>query len=350
MKLNCGKLSCAAVTVFLFLIGAANGWSQADPSIIEPQPLTIRSTKVVEGVPASAFIGPELCDQEQNVFLRPTALSEDGAIIAKIDAGGKLVSQFDIKPTAPNVVLSSFFVNREGDVYATGHTDRQTAAEQGRTEDYVLVFAKDGILRNKVKLDANLGPTGPIAAFTSGKILVTALDGDDPEGRKAFNAIFGSDGKLVKKLTFAEDDQTARAIAQHDDSVVPDNPPLTNEAVILGTTTAGPNGTVYLIRHSNPATIYQLDDGGNVLKSFSVRSDGVGRFGAGLFESQGRLAVVFGRWGSAEAEIKVLDASSGEVVASYTDDFGGPTCFTAPAEFVMPGLEGGKLLLRRATP
>lgn len=345
------RITYAATFTFVFVITSTSGtWAQGDAPPIEPQPLKIVSAEVVEGIPATAFLGPESCDQKQNIFLRPGVLSKYGAIIAKIDPDGKLVSQYDITKSSPDVDLSAFFINREGEVFASGYTDREAVADHGRTGFYVFAFAKDGTLRNKIKLDADLGALGPIAVFTSGKMLLTATDESDPQGRKAFNAIFDSDGKLVKKLTFADDEQIEKAIAGHDDSVVPNNPAFANDAVTLGVAVPGPNDSVYLLRHSNPATIYQVDAAGNLLKTLTVRSDHVGSFAANLLESQGRLAVVFGRWGSADTDIKVIDANTGDVVADYTDDFGGPTCFSAPAEFVVTGLKDGKMLLRRATP
>jgi hypothetical protein len=107
-----------------------------------------------------------------------------------------------------------------------------------------------------------------LAVFPSGQLLIAGLeyDRDRAAAMWPFTGIFASDGSLLKEIKL-EDDETLRDMAASDDARVT-VPTVTNgnRAVRVSQLEASADGSVYLMRWTNPAIVYAITAGGEVLR------------------------------------------------------------------------------------
>jgi hypothetical protein len=128
---------------------------------------------------------------------------------------------------------------------------------------------------------------------------------------------------------------------------------MSNQAVSLGSMEMAGDGNAYLMRRVNPAIIYAISSGGEVVRRFTVKSDKDGASRLGLHASKSRLAIQYWNNETKEMQIKVVNMDGNEV-ASYEDldkesPKAGPalTCFTEnPDRFTFLTNVDGKIALR----
>ena len=187
----------------------------------------------------------------------------------------------------------------------------------------VFLYNKDGSYKSKVKLDVG-GVWSPslFVAFPSGNFLATGQKWDRASKEYVpFTGIFSSDGTLLKELQLEDDENIRQLGAARDSRFVP--VPVSgsiNFAISRGKIELGADGNVYLLRRLNPAVVYAISPGGEILRRFTVDPGDLELNVAGMAIAGSRIAVVFRRGsegnGVAQQFIEVVDLE-GNKVASY---------------------------------
>jgi len=238
--------------------------------------------------------------------------------VSKFSAAGEQLATFKASssPDVPRVDGAGMFtVNPNGDVY-------QLVIPHSYDRD-VFVYNKDGTYKSIVKLDVG-GPWSPslFVVFPSGDFLATGQKWDRlAKEYVPFTGILSSSGALLKELRL-DDDGTINELAVRGDSrVVPGRSSGgLNFAISRGEMKLGDDGNVYLLRWLNPAVIYAISPGGEIVRRFTVDPGDPELTVGGMAVAGRRIAVVFlkAREGeNVEQEtIKVVDLE-GNNIASY---------------------------------
>jgi hypothetical protein len=125
--------------------------------------------RVVASEPDSIFPDPFHCDADGNLYLQPYRIEAGGMAspVKKFSPQGELKATFapESIPNFHTNILRYFAVDANGDVYEL----------LGSLDDpnwYVAKFARDGIFKSNVKLDARIFGA-QLAIFPSGEMLVS---------------------------------------------------------------------------------------------------------------------------------------------------------------------------------
>jgi len=256
------------------------------------------------------------CDANGNFYLPDL----ESLTISKFNAKGEHVATFkaNSSPDMPQVDhVGGFVTAADGEVY-------QLALPHSYDRD-VLVYSKDGSYKSKIKLDAG-GVWMPslFVALPSGNFLATGQKWNRTVKEYGpFTGIFSSDGSLLKELQL-EDDAYINQQRSWGDSRFTMGPGQVyssiNYAISRGEMKLGDDGNVYLLRWLNPAVIYAISPGGEVVRRFTVDPGDPELTVGGMEIAENRIAVLFHR--SREGEnvqqemIKVVDLE-GNKIATY---------------------------------
>jgi hypothetical protein len=279
-----------------------------------PAQLALKKTISLRTEPTSSVGSPE-CDATGNFYL-PT----DSLTISKFNAKGEQVATIKANSSsdAPQVDhVGRFVAAADGEVY-------QLAFPWSYDRD-VFLYSKDGSYKSKIKLDAG-GVWSPslFVALPSGNFLATGQKWNRTAKEYGpFTGIFSSDGSLLKELQL-EDDAYINQQRSWGDSRFTLGPGQVNSsinfAISRGEMKLGDDGNVYLLRWLNPAVIYAISPGGEVVRRFTVDPDAPELTVGGMEIAGNRIAVVFrkGREGEniEQEQIKVVDLE-GNKVATY---------------------------------
>jgi hypothetical protein len=256
--------------------------ASAMPAKGAPTQLTLKKTISLRTAPITSLGAPG-CDATGNFYLP----NHDSLTISKFNTKGEQVATFK--------------ANSSPDVPLVDHIGRFAATADG--EVYQLVFPhsydRDVFLYNKDGSYRTAKEYGP------------------------FTGIFSSDGSLLKELQL-EDDAYINQQRSWGDSRFTLGPGQVNSsinfAISRGEMKLGDDGNVYLLRWLNPAVIYAISPGGEIVRRFTVDPGDPELTVGGMAVAGGRIAVVFrkGREGeNVEQEIiKVVDLE-GNKVATY---------------------------------
>jgi hypothetical protein len=251
------------------------------------------------------------CDEDGNIYLE----SENaGAPIRELNAKGERVASF---------VLSA---DPDVDVYGSGpyalSADGELYTWVGNRKDgrfYVLVFGADGTYKRKIKLDPGFPwIPGPFAVFSNGNLLMTGQEYDRDVWRPMlpFTAIFRSDGKMLKELSFQDDDQIHKMTLERDPMITSARAPTDNRAVAFGHVQPAKDGNLYIMRWLSPAVIYVVSPGGEVLRRFKVDPGDDKMMPIEMHVSENRIAILFRDGGTRAQVMKIVDLD-GKELAMY---------------------------------
>jgi hypothetical protein len=313
------QLIVAQSALLLLLVGGCLAQSTKQPNVGKDVALATSHLDVVETVTmptelASTFAAPFRCDSDGNFYLMTSFDAESG--IRKLTKKGELLALYLASTaTDPKIdAVMSFSVGVDGTVY-------QIAFPHSR-DRYVLVFAKDGIVKSEVKLDTGFGwVPSRVTPFASGDLLISGLK-YDPAGadlpRLPFTGIFSSSGVLLKEIALADDKSIHDMAVSGDEHVVAAGYPLGNLAVENGAMEPASDGNIYLMRNLSPAIVYAISPGGAVVKRFTV-DPGKDHYRPFVMHIvAGRIAILFREGQTHEQVVKVVDLD-GHEIGTYTD-------------------------------
>jgi len=269
---------------------------------------------VVSPEVASAFLGPFVCDEDGNLYLR----SEVAGVTAirKLNAKGERTALFEpaANPDVKIAVTGYFSIVPDGDFYVLAF-----AAEE--LNRYVLVFKPDGSYKTRIKLDPGFAwiPSA-LAVFPNGSLLVTGqeYDRDKKAPKLPFTGIFRSDGKLLKELNLEDDDAIHDMATDRDPRVTSVTAPTSNRAISWSQIEAAKDGNLYLMRWLSPAVFYAISPSGHVVRRFVVDSGNPDFRPAAMHVSGNRIAILFYQPQSMEKIMKVVDLE-GHELSTYAE-------------------------------
>jgi hypothetical protein len=217
--------------------------------------------KTIAVVPQVASFGstPQ-CDSDGNYYVRTDLLA-----VTKFNSKWEQIATFNAGSSADVAKLDAagmFTVSADGDVY-------QLVFPHSLDRDLFL-YGKDGSYKSMVKLDVG-GPWSPnlFLVFPSGNVLATG--GKWVRTAKQyfpFTGILSSNGSLLKELHL-EDDENIHNLAASGDSRFSMGGGL-NFAISRGKLEIGSDGNAYLLRWLNPAVIYAISPGGEVVRRITI--------------------------------------------------------------------------------
>jgi hypothetical protein len=208
-----------------------------------------------------------------------------------------------------------FTVSADGEVY-------QLVFPHSYDRD-VFLYNKDGSYKSKVKLDVG-GVWSPslFVVFPSGNFLATGRKWDRTAREYfPFTGIFSSNGILLKELQL-EDEENIHKLEVSADSRFSPGPTSggINYAISHGKMEVGADGNVYLLRWLNPAVVYVISPGGEVVRRFTVDPGNQDLMVERMAIVGNRIAVVFRKTSSEHRAlqqlIEIIDLE-GNKVATY---------------------------------
>jgi hypothetical protein len=260
----------------------------------------------------SVFRPPLACDADGNLYFQtdPTAPA-----IYKLNPKGERVVSFQASAN-PDLKVDfsrSFTVTTSGEVY-----ELIFAHEINR---YVFVYKADGSLRSTIKLQPGFAwAPKAMGVFSNGTMLIAGgeYDKDPTAALWPFTGIFDSYGTLLKEIKL-EDDDTLRTMAESGDARVT-NPlvPGANRALDMTRIQIGGDGNAYLMRWTNPAVVYAISPGGEVLRRFIVDPGDQGFKPVATHILENRMAVYFVNTQTADKLMKIVDLD-GHPMATYDE-------------------------------
>lgn len=286
----------------------------AKPDVAAPSQLVL--VKVIGLNVGAEPGGSPQCDADGNFYIA----SVDGWSISKFNPKGELVATFKAtsSPDIPQLDLAGkFTVSEDGDV-------RQLVFPHSFDRD-VFLYNKDGSFKSFVKLDAD-GIWNPslFVALPSGNFLGTGQKWDRLAREYfPFTAIFSSNGTLLKEVHLEDDDYIHKQATSGDLRFVPSGSAGgLNFAISRGSLKVASDGNMYLLRQLNPAVVYAVSPGGEVIRRFTVDPGDPSLTVAGMAITEGRAALVFRKGGEGKhierQFVQIVDLE-GNKIATYEE-------------------------------
>jgi hypothetical protein len=326
--------------------------TKSDPSakIFNPAiPLNSLSTTTVASELGGAFMSGSKCDEDGNLYIRKYATDRPllGPVV-KINAEGKRVALFDPASFSQAGIerADTFSPAADGGLYEI--------AQKGivKPQIYVLHFSSDGSPLSSVQLDAGF-ELYTFAEFPSGNLLVSGVERDlaNPKDHgQNFTAVFSSDGRMLAKLSFAEQRSQKQPtgsrptnVARDDEAVAP--------VLDLSDAEVGVDGNLYVMRAASPALVYVISPGGKILRRLKIAAPTSTSRASAFHVSGNQIAVAFSN--DESQMLVVTDAQRGRNISTYSfsgDASASFACYSAnEAVFTFVNLgEGNTLEVIRA--
>ena len=186
---------------------------------------------------------------------------------------------------------------------------------------YVFTYKSDGSFKAAIKLNTGFWwfPSH-LAVFPSGQMLITGseYDKDVNAAKWPFTGIFAADGTLLKEVKLEDDETLHEMAAVGDNRVISDVIPRGNNAVAFTQLETAPDGNVYLMRWTNPAIIYAISPGGEVVRRMKIDPGNAKYYPRTLHAFQNRIAILFVEHDTFEKIMKIVDLE-GHEIATYDE-------------------------------
>lgn len=318
-----------------------------------PRRLQITNSTVLPSAPAGAMMLPVRCDPAGNFYVRLLQPTDQArAPILKLGPSGSELARYspttDLDLTASKATAGRFFVFDDGVVQLA----RDLPPENTGYNQYIVVYRKDGGVKSKVKTSAK--DIDDVVMFPRGGFIVSGIAAPVEHGQitnEPFTAVLNESGEVLKRVHF-EDDGRFTQQAQAEVAQYASTAGHGNFAVSRGHLLLGGDGNAYVVRWANPAIVYVVSPGGEVVRRFEVKSDR-DRTPEIAQVDNNYMAIVFGSKDNRDAglEIAVVNLLDGETVARYASDEGvNLACFSAPNKFTFFIRKNGKLVAETAEP
>jgi len=215
---------------------------------------------------------------------------------------------------------------------------------------YVFTFKADGGFKSSITLNPGF-PWFPskLVVFPSGQMLITGSEYDkDVNGAMwPFTGIFAPDGSMLKEVKLDDDETLHDMAAVGDKRVSTEGDPQGNKAVTFTQLEMAADGNGYLMRWTNPAIIYAISPGGQVVRRMKIDPGDPRYYPRTLHTFQNRIAILFVDPDNFEKIMKIVDLE-GHELATYeetkTRENNRPTLSTAfycytenPTRFIFLG-------------
>jgi hypothetical protein len=262
------------------------------------------------------------CDAEGNLYIRKFALDRPllGPVV-KIDRDGRRVALFD--PAA----FSQLALDRADAFSPAADGGLYQVAQRGISNPtiHVLHFGSDGAPSSPTRLDADF-EVYTFAAFADGNFLLSGMKRDvsnkNDRGQN-FTAVFSADGRELARLSFRDSAATAGVAtkagvksAQEQDAK---DSGKTAPMLDLADAEVGSDGYLYVMRPSSPPLVYVIASSGKIMQTLKVVAPTAGALPGAFHVSGNRLAISFWNEKSQSQTLVVVDAQSGEKIATYAD-------------------------------
>ncbi len=256
--------------------------SEASPT------LNLRNTDTItlNNQPNDPIIGIVQCDQRGNIYFRTYQYPEPlAAPVVKITPDKTRSVTAPLGQTAEfngrQFQILDFHVDQRGQVWALIPSRKDDDVTLS-----VVVFDEDGKFKSQIKLQSKLFNPAELVPLPSGQFLVTGFtqsasdkSATPPRGipptAEPFTAIFDASGRVVKELNLPGDIENSGAPAKTSPQSAPqpDSPKSkldARSAVMETGTTTGDDGNIYVMRKTNPPTVYVVSETGDLIRHFQV--------------------------------------------------------------------------------
>jgi hypothetical protein len=315
------SMKIVKVIVGLIALVLASPAQNAKPSSATIVPAESSAGMRVKSTAKVAFTGSVMgrikCDDSGSIYARlvdaETSKQYHGSSflpVKKIKQDGTIASVFSVSGEYPSFKVSDFFIAGDGRVF-------QAARSDSEGDVYVVSFSDSTPAGKAVRLETDYFIPYQIAVFKSGEFLLSGISGD--HNRTPFTAVFGPNGKLIKSIYEAEDDDAKQRAEKGESDFRLDQPRYGNSFVTHGDAVLGSDGNVYLLRASNPALIYVISNRGEVIRKLRIASPSSGLVSRTLKSSSGKLAIGFLKKGMNQGVMVIVDYD-GHVLSSHSGD------------------------------
>jgi hypothetical protein len=149
-------------------------------------------------------------------------------------------------------------------------------------------------------------------------IMGSEYDKDRTAAMWPFTGIFASNGSLLKEVKLEDDETIHDMAAAGDERVSVPGIPQSNRALANTQIEMAADGNGYLMRWTNPAIIYAISPGGEVVRRIKV-DPGDAAYGPGTMHVfRNRIAVMFIEPNTFEKIMKIVDLE-GHELATYNE-------------------------------
>ena len=172
-----------------------------------------------------------------------------------------------------------------------------------------------------------------------------------------FTVLVDSSGRIVKAIRLSGDVEAPRR------SEKPENPTQVQDqiqkdmsAIELGSATVGEDGSIYIMRATNPPRIYVLDPVGNQVRQFDIVPPGKNYEVVEFKVALGKVAAQFEakQEGTSAAEqiLSLIDAETGDRLVDYVSpkEIGGVLACYRPDSFLFLGQQEGRPVIQKVGP
>jgi hypothetical protein len=306
--------------------------------IVQSTPTTLHGVLVVQQI---------RCDDAGGLYIRTVPsprFKVEAEPIEKLNSKGESVATYSTSDSPEGLALTDFNVSPEGHVYGIG---------ANRKGSYIVNFDSDGQLKSKEALDGSFSPAH-LAAFGGGQYLVSGTQlgtREHPVNHAPFTALLDSDGKVLKQITLQDDKQITSAADKGEKTTDGPNGSPANLAVACGAVTAGRDGNVYLMRRTDPALVYVISAGGEVVRKMSIPPPEPGMLPESIQSAHEGIVLSF--TDEKNVGILVADPQTGERRAVYSSPpevgvaFG---CADAADRFLFLGSQKSQLVMNTVEP
>lgn len=328
--------------IHLILLPAALLWQShgADHAVEGAVPL--RPTAKVS-IPAESnrpVYKPAQCDARGQVYFRAYQADDRRVPVVRADSKGQTVKYtLDADASLASGTAYDFSVLPNGNLYQ---------AVQVGEDVYVVAFDQDGRIKRKARLEkrfwvARVAALSDTTFLAIGTEIQLPAEANSKQPPKLLMAIFDEQGHLVRPVVLKTD------ASNNPEEKIPILAALSSDAQV------GIDGGLYLLLRSNPPTVYVLDSGGVVVRSFKVQPPAPKMNAISFSLAKDRMAVLFreqfrGMQHNDGGIITVLDASTGVEVTRYRAgaDLGATLACYHDNDFVFIGGDKENLALQHA--
>jgi hypothetical protein len=282
--------------------------------VIAPRELVASQTIRAKSEMAESLYEPLRCDGDGNIYFQKYSYAVP--TLRKLSPKGEALADFnpEANPDLPVENTGNFAVTKSGDVYMLVFPHEITR--------YVFQFKPDGSFRSSAKLQPGRSwIPSELAVFPSGELLVSGLAyarQKEDLVKVPFTGIFSTDGALLKEIVLKDDDDLRDSAERGDPRYQSPQNPTGNRAIESTNMEVGDDGYVYLMRWTNPAIIYAVSAGGEVVRRFTVDAGDLSYRPVSMHIAGGRIAVLFLEHGTARDIFKIVDLD-GHPVATYEE-------------------------------
>lgn len=283
--------------------------------------LAVVETVSLGSFPDQGTLVPIKSDPEGNMYVRFYQPDIGKAPIIKIGDDGSELARFTLASIPTQAMedekerdaafTDDFSVCRSGDLYELVGVAPKT---------YLVEFSLKGQYEGMTQLETKEPEAFlQLTCLAGDRFFVTGTTLGIPNARRPVNAIFSGSGQLLAEVSLQGD---VRAVKGEKGASQAENPIA--QAVGMGTTLAGDDGMVYLMRAVSPAQVFVIGADGQMVRKLTVQTPIVGGTPETFKLHAGKLAVMFTKAVPSvkgnqpdEIVVRVVDATSGAVLGDY---------------------------------